>query len=919
MFASPSVAAGRCRNTQSDPFTDGSEPMKAIASLVAVCLLSVAVRAANDAPRAVVPEKHRAMLKAHCQKCHNANTQKGKFRVDDLPLTIATIESAERWQKILNAMNSGEMPPEGEMQPMAQEKADFLDTLANVMVAARRVLSDQRGQFTMRRLNRREYRNTLRDLLGVEINVSELPADTGTGGFDTVGSNLFMSANQFEQYLSLGREALNEAFDRQAAVGIQKKLRFEGEESLPRITEYIKGELDATARGQKWVAAVMAVAAKPENAAVVAELRKFAPDDAVLRRSWAKIPGAPSPESFGFATGENNADKANRYANLTGGHAFYRYYLGLPHLDTGAYLTVGQQDLVNSWIRFLTPFGWPVGEYTIRIRIAAVDGAAPGRRFLEFGVNPRHGQVLSTHAVTGTMAAPQVIEIPWTLTRAHSDRSDRTLFIREKGTADHIDQTRRLVNEAKARNGIGPEVALWVDWMEIEYRPDTTPPTTLGLAALGIPLDDKSKRLTTAEVRAAIGRFARVAFRGREPSAEYLDRLTGIYEAQCKVGDKHSAALKETLSVVLASPMFLYLAEPVGDGDRRTLTDDELAVRLSYFLWGTAPDATLLTLARKGELAKPEVLAAQTDRLLNDPRADGFVRPFVYQWLGLDRLDFFQVNRGLYPRFDDSTKLAARNEVYETFAYLLKHDASVRDLLKADYVVVNGVMSLYYGLDGVTGDGFRKVTLPKGSPRGGLLGMAAVSVMGGNGERTSPVERGAWVLRKLLNDPPPPAPANVPQITRLASRLLTTRERLLAHQEQAQCASCHRKIDPIGYGLENFDPVGQWRTTDSYFLTDEKGRPDPKAKKSWTIDASAAFHKGPAFKDYFEMRDVIAGKSDDFARGFGTALAEYALGRPIGFSDDLLIDAMLWRAKAKNLAPREFIHALIASKEFRTK
>ncbi|PAW87987.1 MAG: hypothetical protein B9S33_05580 [Pedosphaera sp. Tous-C6FEB] len=191
--------------------------------------------------------------------------------------------------------------------------------------------------------------------------------------------------------------------------------------------------------------------------------------------------------------------------------------------------------------------------------------------------------------------------------------------------------------------------------------------------------------------------------------------------------------------------------------------------------------------------------------------------------------------------------------------------------------------------------------------------------MGGNGDHTSPVERGAWVLRKLLNDPPPPAPANVPQITRLAGKVLTTRERLSAHQEDAQCASCHRKIDPLGFGLENFDAVGQWRTVDSYQVMDEKGKPVKGALKTWPIEASATLHKGPAFKDYFELRNIIASKSDAFARGFSQALIEYALGRPAGFRDEPLIAEMLTAAKPRHLGLREFIFTLVASKEFHTK
>jgi hypothetical protein len=295
------------------------------------------------------------------------------------------------------------------------------------------------------------------------------------------------------------------------------------------------------------------------------------------------------------------------------------------------------------------------------------------------------------------------------------------------------------------------------------------------------------------------------------------------------------------------------------------------------------------------------------------------VHGFVHQWLGMDRIDFFQVNRSMYPRFDDSTKLNARTEVFETFAHLLKHNAPLSDLLKADYVVVNHLLADFYGIEGVKGDAFQKVSLPADSPRGGLLGMAAVHFMGGNGERTSPVERGAWVLRKLMNDPPPPAPANVPQIARLAGKVLTTRERLSAHQEEAQCASCHRKIDPVGFGLENFDAVGQWRTEDSYQVMDEKGKPVPNAKKTWAIEASAALHKGPAFKNYFELRDIIASKPDAFARGFSQTLIEYALGRPVGFRDEPLITEMLAAAKKEKFGVRGFIHALVASKEFHIK
>jgi hypothetical protein len=230
-------------------------------------------------------------------------------------------------------------------------------------------------------------------------------------------------------------------------------------------------------------------------------------------------------------------------------------------------------------------------------------------------------------------------------------------------------------------------------------------------------------------------------------------------------------------------------------------------------------------------------------------------------------------------------------------------------------VVINALLASYYGIEGVTGDAFRKVPLPADSPRGGLLGMAAILAMGSNGEVTSPVERGAWVLRKLLNDPPPPAPPNVPQLTRLEGQSLTTRERLAAHQEEPQCAQCHRKIDPIGFGLENFDAAGKWRTEDSYW---KRGVPGLREKK-WKVDPAGAFHNGPTFQDYFELRDLIAVRPERFARGFTEALIEYGLGRPYGFSDQDLADAILLKAKDENFNARVFIQTLVASPQFKSK
>jgi hypothetical protein len=288
-------------------------PYIPIAALLMAC---AAPLAAEEAPVVAMPSQHQALLRDHCGKCHGEQQQEGNFRVDDLPLTITTLESAERWQKVLNQLNSGDMPPDDEKQPDGVAKTNFLDDLAHVMVAARRSLGDQLGVITMRRLNRREYRNTLRELLGVEINVSELPPDTASEGFDTAGANLFMSSNQFEQYQSLGLEALTEAFERQTVAAVEKTMHYEAETTTPKVRDFVRHQIDAKERAQKWVKAVEDAAAVPENAEIVAAIKAETKNDSRFRREWARIPGAPDPNDFGFDKGnENDADLANDSAS----------------------------------------------------------------------------------------------------------------------------------------------------------------------------------------------------------------------------------------------------------------------------------------------------------------------------------------------------------------------------------------------------------------------------------------------------------------------------------------------------------------------------------------------------------------------------------------------------------------------------
>jgi hypothetical protein len=344
-------------------------------------------------------------------------------------------------------------------------------------------------------------------------------------------------------------------------------------------------------------------------------------------------------------------------------------------------------------------------------------------------------------------------------------------------------------------------------------------------------------------------------------------------------------------------------------------------VRLAYFLWSSPPDNELLSLAQKGKLYDEGILSAQTSRLLADSRADDFISGFTHQWLDMKRLDQFDFPAEFNPGFDETIRNSARLEVYKTIRYLLDNKLPMGKLLNADFVVVDNVMADYYGLEGVKGKNFQKVRLPADSPRGGLLGMAATHLMGSDGLRSSPIERGSWVLRHLLNDPPPPAPANVPQLERLENEVVNTRQMLKMHQEEAQCAQCHQKIDPIGFGMENFTAAGLWRTKETIRVEDHTANKKKAVHKEYkfAIDPSGRLPGGEGFSDFFGLKDAVAKREKAFSMGFTKALIAYSLGRPYNISDHNFATSITTKAAKQGSDFGAFIEALVQSKQFRSK
>lgn len=886
-------------------FTLTSYTMMMRCFIGAVFLAMHAMAASSAAlPVAQMDAGHAAFLKANCGKCHTGADADSGVRLDDLPLEIATTEGADRWQKVMNVLNSGEMPPADEPQPDREAKTEFLADLAQTLVVARKAIGEQGSRQIIRRLNKREYKNTIRDLLGVEIDVTELPQDGGAGSMDTVGAGLSMSSDQFESYLALGRKAIDEALSLQkgAAAAPQTNHRDSEDFVNKQQQKIIAQKEEANAKYVAWTQAIDELAKLPEHADVVADITKRMGGRGDFKsqyyREWDRLVGKPDVKDYGY-NDAGSLDFFGRDSALKSLPTLRDYY-ERPATDTGVYLGC---HMVHNTESHKIPDRWPPGEYIYRYRIAATDDAEWHQRFVQFGTKGKgldNFDLMSTHQVTGTLDHPQILEVKVQV----GSGLDRIYSIREKRRIKRGTDNDRFM-KSFYKVGRGPTPVIWVDWVEIEGPLPPEPGTPEPVSLIATTQD-------AAGAREVVERLAATAFRGEQPKPAYIDRLVTLFEARMAAGDAFEAALAHPLAVVLASPPFLYLAEPGEAGKRRPLSGVELANRLSYFLWSGPPDEELLHYAIRGDLAKPDVLAAQVDRLIASDRFDAFLAGFLHQWLHMERLDFFEFDAEQHRDFDDSMKVAARWEVYETFAHLLRGGSSLRALLTSDEVVVNGLLAGHYGVKGVTGDEFRPVSLPPGSPRGGLLGMAATHAMGSDGTASHPIHRGVWVAKHLLNDPPPPAPPNVPQLSRLEGQLLTTRERFVAHQEEPQCASCHRRFDPLGFGLENFDAAGLWRTTDAY---ERKGA----GKKGWEISPAGKLHGGPAFADYFELREIVTDRIDAFATGCTEALLEYALGRPCGFADDELVQRIVSQARGKNWQLREFFQALVASQEFQTK
>jgi mono/diheme cytochrome c family protein len=795
--------------------------MRAILFIVA-CLLPTGGWS-QESPSGRAPDfdaSVRPFLVKHCQECHGPEKAKGKFRIDQLDPALSTKAAQDRWGTVREQMTTGAMPPKAKPRPPKDGVGaliSWIDAKSAAVETARRATQ---GRVVLRRLNRVEYENTLKDLLSVDVSLLDLfPADSSDHGFDNVGEALHSSSFLMERYLEGADRALNAAISNGPKPWVYNK-RFSLQNERPSGDVYKKLDDGGLAIFSSWVSANICV---------------------TLWQFTSKFPG----------------------------------------------------------------------KYRVKMSASGIQN--PGRPATFYVLAGTMQGVTSQHLV-GYWDVPN--DVPTTIEFTDILEPLQTFRI----VAEGLPVTPPTVQKVGAQNYKGPGLA--VQWVEIEgplleaWPPASHQKLFGNLAQAPTPENKNRLEVVSKEPATDAERilrdFARRAFR-RTVTEDEMKPFLARVKKKLAEGYSFEQAIRVGFKAILVSPEFLFLREKVG-----ALDDFALASRLSYFLWSSMPDDELLTLAEQKKLRAPDTLRAQVERLLKDPRASGFTKNFAGQWLSLRNIDATLPDPSLYPEFGDGLKESMVQEPSLFFDEVLKNDLSLTNFVSSDFSMLNAPLAQLYGLPALEGRNLRKVTLPAGSHRGGVLTMAAILKVTANGTTTSPVLRGAWVLDRILGTPPPKPTVDVEAVEPDIRGATTIRDQLAKHRQVPECATCHVKIDPPGFALENFDVIGGWR--DNYRSVG-KGEPisGRRYKKGPAVDAGDVMPDGRRFKDIDEFKELLLKDKDQLARALAEKLVTYATGAAPSAIDKTEIEAIVRAVRAKEYGFRTLVHEIVQSKIFQYK
>ena len=810
----------------------------------AILLSVVAVADANESTQ--------NFLKENCIRCHGSQTQKADRRFDDLPNVIQNLTDLERYQEIVDQLNLEEMPPEDEPQPTAGDRAKAIAQLTDMIGEAQARLKDSGGHSVLRRLNSWEYRHTIGDLLGLNVEAwnptENFPAEVKVEGFDNVGAELVTSGMLLEHYFDAAEEAIRRA--------TQFGDRPQTESFAQQSPFYFKN-------GSK------------TNLPKLFQIDRF-----------RFIPDTPYTDMYG--------------RHYRGGHLGFKPLLeqgGVTH--SGIYkirVRAAAVGRFHDYGKALSDFrnGDPLvmelaavdrrgsvestGNVSKMVSLKRIELTNEEPRWFEWDVYMEAGFEPEVRFRNGPLAAKRLVRM---LTTQAADRPEFEPFI------DMKSGTEKAHGVLKAYNG--PRLRVWE--IQLEGPQVDAWPSAGHRALYGNLNPDQINAGTIAERLQA---FAEKAFRRRPVSGE-LEPIQALVDRKLREGVEPLRALQFGFQAILCSPGFVYLN--LGEGQ---LDDIALASRLAYFLWSSAPDQTLLTLAEAGRLRAE--LAEQVERMLRDPKSDRFVQHFIRRWLDLDNIKIMPPTEDFVSYYRDDLESAMQGETEAFFHHVLTENLPLREFLAADYSFLNRELALHYGIEGVEGSELRRVSLQE-TARGGILGHGAFLTASANGVDTSPVVRGIYVLEKLLGYKPPSPPPDVPAIEPDIRGAITIREQLEKHRADASCAECHRKIDPLGFALENFDAIGGWR--DQY-------------ARNLPVNATGQLPGGNPFSTVTEFRQQLLQREGEFARCLTEKLLMYALGREIEVGDRPAIDSLLAELETTEGGLRDLIRLIILSEPFLT-
>ena len=847
----------------------------------------------------------RPFLDQHCIECHHAETKKGQLDLTALSSGLTNAETFATWVNVHDRVRAGEMPPEKQPRPAAKELDRAMSALAKELTAADAARQQRDGRSGVRRLTRIEFENTLRDLLdvpGLRV-LAELPLDGKSHGFDRAADALPFSFVHQEKYLAAVDAALDLATPAFAERPPVFKFRYApwhntrhgGKETDLMISVLIQHrcciglvglERDPTLKTGPWENRFQLFDDEPKSTA----LGFFRHEDADLRYNLAAAPVLSGwhklrVSGFSFGWDRTNVVTTDRHGALSWGKK-----------SLGRYGTV---DLPPNQAATRELSVW-LGRGEGLEGEQLIFNPASCEKIRDFPHDKKTGLGEFGPPCDAQGVAVEWFEIEGPLFEQWPPRSQTALFgdlpVREWTTNSGVPKP------AQQTWPEGPhEGAKDIYGYDNQRRP-----------VIHVVSAEPEK-----DARRLLDSFLKRAFR-RPPSAAEVLHYAEIVSAKQKAGLHFQDALKSAYRAALTSPDFLLLK---GDGAQA------LASRLSYLLWAGPPDDALLALADNGQLLKPAVLRAQTERLLADPKSARFIENFTDQWLKLRDIDATVPDKQLYPEFMPIVQDSMLMETRACFAELLQDNLGPAHFVRSDFAMLNEPLARLYGIEGVRGFDIRRVALPKDSPRGGFLTQGAVLKVTANGTTTSPVVRGAFVMEKILGIVPTSPPADAGVIEPDTRGATTIREQLEQHKRNATCASCHVKMDPYGFALESFDVVGASR--EKYRARGAPNAPTGSQARPVVHGNGIAYHfdkpvdctgtlpDGRPFSDIAGLRAMLAASEETLARAFVGHFVTYATGSDVGFADRAEVEKILQRAKAKKYGVRTLVHEVVQSRMFR--